>query len=102
MKAQVMQLLPRPSSRASSPTAEDRHDPTLPVILEYQSPSTAIINMPMPRIASGFTWAFSSMLVIMLVIATVIKVDRVVSADGVVGSTAPPPAAEQRAPAPVS
>jgi hemolysin D len=84
-----MQLLPRPSSKAISTTVEDRLDPTLPVILEYQSPSTAIINMPMPRIASGFTWAFSSMLAIMLVIASVIKVDRVVTADGVVVARAP-------------
>ena len=47
-----MQLLPRPSSKATDrPEATgralviaDRHDPTLPVILEFQSPSTAIIN----------------------------------------------------------
>jgi hemolysin D len=50
-----MQLLPRPSSKAISTAAEDRMDPTLPVILEYQSPSTAIVNMPMPRLARGFT-----------------------------------------------
>jgi HlyD family secretion protein len=63
---------------------EDRLDPTLPVILEYQSPSTAIINMPMPRIARGFTWTFSSMVVALIAIASVVKVDRVVSAGGVV------------------
>jgi hemolysin D len=89
MKAQVMQLLPRPSSKAISTTAEDRQDPTLPVILEYQSPSTAIINMPMPRIASGFTWAFTSMLALMLVISGVVQVDRVVTASGVVVARAP-------------
>ncbi len=79
-----MQLLPRPSSKAVSTTIEDRQDPTLPVILEYQSPSTAIINMPMPRIARGFSWTFSSMVVMLIVIASVVKVDRVVSAGGVV------------------
>ncbi len=79
-----MQLLPRPSSKAISTTMEDRLDPTLPVILEYQSPSTAIINMPMPRIARGFTWTFSSMVAMLIVIASVVKVDRVVSAGGVV------------------
>src|ERR1700712_1829976 len=84
MKAQVMQLLPRPSARAISTTAEDRHDPTLPVILEYQSPSTAIINMPMPRIASGFTWTFASMIAVLCTLAGVIEVDRVVTAAGVV------------------
>ena len=84
-----MQLLPRPSSRAISTTAEDRHDPTLPVILEYQSPSTAIINMPMPRIASGFTWTFASMIAVLCTLAGVIEVDRVVTATGVVVARSP-------------
>jgi membrane fusion protein, hemolysin D len=84
-----MQLLPRPSSKAISTAAEDRLDPTLPVILEYQSPSTAIINMPMPRIASGFTWTFASLLGVMIIIASVVKVDRVVTADGVVVARSP-------------
>ncbi len=79
-----MQLLPRPSSKAISTTLEDRLDPTLPAILEYQSPSTAIINMPMPRIARGFTWTLSSMVVMLIAVASVVKVDRVVSAGGVV------------------
>src|SRR3978361_17033 len=89
MKAQVMQLLPRPSSRAISTVAEDRHDPTLPVILEYQSPSTAIINMPMPRIASGFTWTFASMIAVLCTISALVQVDRVVTATGVVVARAP-------------
>jgi hemolysin D len=84
-----MQLLPRPSSKAISTTMEDRFDPTLPVILEYQSPSTAIINMPMPRIARGFAWTLSSMVAALIVVASVVKVDRVVSASGVVVARAP-------------
>ncbi|MEA2743190.1 MAG: rane fusion protein hemolysin [Acetobacteraceae bacterium] len=84
-----MQLLPRPSSRAISTEREDRLDPTLPVILEYQLPSTAIINMPMPRIARGLTLTLSSMIVLLFLTAAVIKVDRVVTATGVVVSRAP-------------
>ncbi len=84
-----MQLLPRPSSKAISTTREDRLDPTLPVILEYQSPSSAIINLPMPRIARSFTLTFSSMLAVMVVAAGIIKVDRVVTASGLVVSRAP-------------
>ena len=84
-----MQLSPRPSSRAISPVADDRFDPTLPVILEYQSPSTAIINMPMPRFARGFTLTLSSMLVAMIVVSGVISVDRVVTASGVVVARSP-------------
>jgi len=79
-----MQLLPRPSSKAISTTVSDRLDPTLPAILEYQSPSTAIINMPMPRIARGMTLTISSMMVVLGILAATIKVDRVVTATGVV------------------
>jgi hemolysin D len=79
-----MQLLPRPSSKAISTTADDRMDPTLPVILEYQSPSTAIINLPMPRLARGFTLTLSSMIAVMCVISGLIQVDRVVTASGIV------------------
>ena len=79
-----MQLLPRPSSKEISTARDDRHDPTLPAILEYQSPSSAIINLPMPRLARGFTLTFSSMIAVMMVIAGVVRVDRVVTAQGLV------------------
>ena len=79
-----MQLLPRPSSKAISTAAEDRMDPTLPAILEYQSPSTAIVNMPMPRLARGFTLTLSSMIAVMCLLTGVIAVDRVVTAPGIV------------------
>jgi HlyD family secretion protein len=84
-----MQLLPRPSSKAISTTRDDRLDPTLPAILEYQSPSSAIINLPMPRIARGFALTFSSMILVMLIISAVISVDRVVTAQGLVVARAP-------------
>jgi hemolysin D len=84
-----MQLLPKPSSRAISAAKDDRLDPTLPVILEYQLPSTAVINMPMPRIARGFTLTLSSMIGILFLTAAIVKVDRVVTATGVVVSRTP-------------
>jgi HlyD family secretion protein len=84
-----MQLLPRPSSKAISTTSPDRLDPTLPVILEYQSPSSAIIKMPMPPIARGFTLTISSMIAVLIILAAVVKVDQVVTANGVVISQAP-------------
>ena len=79
-----MQLSRRASSKAISTVLDDRLDPTLPVILEYQSPSSAIVNMPMPRIARGFTLTISSMIAALFIVAGVIKVDRVVTASGVV------------------
>ena len=56
-----MQLLRRPESKALSTAVADRADPTLPVILEFQSPSTAIINTPTPRSAQYVSWMVSSM-----------------------------------------
>ena len=84
-----MPLLPRPSSKAISTVSDDRLDPTLPAILEYQSPSTAIINMPMPRIARGLTFTIASMIVLLILLAMVVRVDRVVTAPGLVSARAP-------------
>lgn len=84
-----MQLLPRPSSKAISSSRDDRLDPTLPVILEYQSPSTAVINMPMPPIARGFILTLSSMIAALFILSGVVKVDRVVTAAGVVVARSP-------------
>ena len=46
-----MPLSPRPSSKAISTVVDDRSDPTLPVILEFQMPSTAITTAPVPGAA---------------------------------------------------
>lgn len=77
------------SSKAISTVAEDRGDPTLPVILEFQSPSTAIANAPVPRSARGVAWIISSMLGCMLLALGLIHVDRVVTAQARVVSVNP-------------
>lgn len=78
-----MQLLPRPSSKAIS-TVDERSDPTLPVILEFQMPSTVITAAPVPRFARNVVWIITSMFVTIVVALGVIKVDRVVTTHGVV------------------
>jgi hemolysin D len=70
------------SSTALSTAVADRDDPTLPVILEYQSPSTAIVNAPVPRIARRISWTVSTLLFACFAAAGIIKVDRVVTAQG--------------------
>jgi hemolysin D len=77
-----MPLLPRRSSKATDRALviAERHDPTLPAILEFQSPSTAIINYPVPRRAQHTAWLVSSMFVACLIAMAVFKVDRVVTA----------------------
>jgi membrane fusion protein, hemolysin D len=84
-----MQLSPRPSSKAISTERAARLDPTLPAILEYQSPSSAILNMPMPRIARGMTLTISSLIAVLFTLSGVISVDRVVTAQGVVVARSP-------------
>lgn len=64
-------------------------DPTLPAILEFQWPSTAILNTPIPRSARGITWVITSMLAAMLAAMGLIAVDQVVTTRGIVVSKAP-------------
>jgi hemolysin D len=80
---------PQISSTAISTSVAGRGDPTLPVILEYQSPSTAIVNAPMPSIASNITWTIGSLVAACFIAMTVIKVDKVVTAQGKVVAKAP-------------
>ena len=77
-----MPRLPQISSTAISTTVADRGDPTLPAILEYQSPSTAIVNAPIPRIARGVSWTVGSMVLACFAAMSFIKVDKVVTAQG--------------------
>ncbi|MBN8875020.1 MAG: HlyD family type I secretion periplasmic adaptor subunit [Rhodospirillales bacterium] len=84
-----MQLLPRPSPKAISTAVAERDDPVLPAILEFQSPSTAIINTPVPRSARGIAWMIGSMVLAAIVATAVIRVDRVVEAPGKVVSQSP-------------
>ncbi len=86
-----MPLLPRPSSKATDRTlvVSERHDPTLPAILEFQSPSTAIINYPVPRKAQHTAWLVTSMFVACVTAMAIIKVDQVVTAQAIVVSRDP-------------
>lgn len=86
-----MPLLPQRSSRATSTalTIAERDDPTLPAILEFQSPSTAVVNMPVPRSARHTVWVIASMVAACLTAMGVIKVDSVVTAHGEVVSRNP-------------
>src|SRR5476651_1656222 len=73
---------PQTSSTAISTAVAERGDPTLPVILEYQSPSTAIVNAPVPRVARGVSWVVGSMVLACFAAMAIIKVDKVVTAQG--------------------
>jgi HlyD family secretion protein len=74
-------LRPQPSSKAVS-TKVVGNDPTLPAILEFQSPSTAIVNTPTPLIARHISLLITSMVVATFVSTGFIRVDRVVTSPG--------------------
>src|SRR6516165_4694949 len=65
------------------------NDPTLPAILEFQWPSTAIVNAPVPRAARGVVWVIASMVGSLVVAMGLIPVDQVVTARGLVVSKSP-------------
>jgi hemolysin D len=64
-------------------------DPTLPVILEFQWPSTAIVNAAVPQSARGIVWVITSMIAILIAAMGLIPVDQVVTARGIVVSQSP-------------
>ncbi len=65
-----------------------RSDPALPTLLEFQSPSTAIVNAPVPRGARGTIWIVASLFGAIILAASTIRVDQVVTANGEVVSRA--------------
>ena len=77
-----MPRLPQTSSTAISTASPTVATPALPVILEYQSPSTAIVNAPIPPMARGISWMIGSMVIACFAAMTIIQVDRVVTAQG--------------------
>ena len=88
-----MQLSLRPSSKgtdlAAAAQGGGRKDPTLPAILEYQSPSTAIVTVAIPRHARIMSSLLCAMVLACLGVLSVVEVDRVVTVQGRVVSTAP-------------
>jgi HlyD family secretion protein len=67
----------------------EANDPTVPAILEFQWPSTAIVNAPIPRSARGTVWVVTSMVLALVAAMGVIPIDRVVTARGLVVSQSP-------------
>lgn len=59
-----------------------RPGPAALALLEFQSPSAAILTMPTPRAARGVVWVIASMFLAMLAALWFIPVDRVVTATG--------------------
>jgi HlyD family secretion protein len=65
------------------------NDPIIPTILEFQRPSTAIVNAPIPRSARGIVWMITSLVLVLIAATGLIPIDRVVTARGLVVSQTP-------------
>jgi hemolysin D len=83
-----MPLSPR-SSRTATNALAHRDDPALPVILEFLSPSAAVLTAPVPRGARHITWIVSSMFLACLLATGIIPVDQVVVMQGKVVPAVP-------------
>jgi hemolysin D len=61
-------------------------DETGRAVLEYESPSAALIARPVPATSRHVAWYIFALVVAMVVVATTVPVDRVVSAPGKVSA----------------
>jgi hemolysin D len=66
-----------------------RNDPISPALLEFQWPSTAIVNATVPRSARGIVWVVASMVFALIAAMAIIPIDQVVTARGIVVSGSP-------------
>jgi HlyD family secretion protein len=64
-------------------------DALLPAILEFQWPSAAVVNAPVPYSARGIVWVIASMVLVMVAAMGLIPIDQVVTARGLVVSESP-------------
>src|SRR4051812_12484799 len=64
-------------------------DAIMPAILEFQWPSTAIANAPIPRSARGISWIVTTMVAALIAASGLIPIDQVVTAQGIIVPTSP-------------
>lgn len=81
-----MSLLRLPKAGSS---ANRRDEAAGRALLEFQSPSAAVVAAPVPRAARGSVWAISSMFAMAVAAMGLIPIDKVVTARGRVVSRTP-------------
>jgi hemolysin D len=83
----LRQLLPKATSQGGALTAAD--EPLPLAVLEFQSPTAAVIATPMPAMARSTSHVLAAMVAILLVIAGTIKFDQHVVGNAVMSSSSP-------------
>jgi len=71
-----------PSPRDGSPRDGSRRDAVAPVLLEYQSPTAALIARPVPAASRYVIWVIAAMFAVLLAVVSLLPIDRVVTAAG--------------------
>jgi HlyD family secretion protein len=87
MKLRIPQLLPRAINEGGAVAKTD--EPLPLAVLEFQSPTMAVIATPLPAIARSTAHLIAAMVVILLVIAGTIKFDEHVDGNAILTSTSP-------------
>ena len=81
------QLLPK--FLKNKPALANADDALPLVILEFQSPTAAVIATPLPVIARSTSYVLTTLVLSLLLIAGICKVDKLVTATGVLNSVTP-------------
>jgi HlyD family secretion protein len=76
------------AQRGDLATVPERSDPATPILLEFESPTAAVIAAPVPARSRYVTWMLASMFVVFFIIAVTVPIDRVVVSHGKVVTTA--------------
>jgi hemolysin D len=62
-------------------------DPAAPILLEFESPTAALISQAVPARSRHTIWVLTSLLAVVLALSATVPIDRVVSAQGRVVAT---------------
>ncbi len=85
----MLRLPLRSPKETNAPGGEEESAPPPLAILEFQSPTAAVLAMPMPLIARYTGMWITAMVFTLLIVAAVMPVDKEVSATGELVSSAP-------------
>ncbi len=88
LKQAPVKLKLRADAQALS-AASDPNDAATPVLLEFESPTAALLARPVPLRSRYMTWIVCSLFFVVLWLAWTIPIDRVVTSSGKVVATAP-------------
>ncbi len=76
-----------PAPAGAAHAAAGKNDDLAPMLLEYQSPSAALIEQRVPAASRYTLWVLASMFIVALVLSATLPIDRVVVSQGKVVTT---------------